>query len=233
VRRRLSALLLTFLSVLLAAAVAAPAAHAGPGEGEFTSRANSERSARGIPRYAVRSDLVAVARRHAQRMAGKQNLYHNPNLGSEVDNWQEVGENVGVGGSVSSIHQAFMNSAGHRANILDRAFTEVGMGTATDGEGKIWVVQVFRKPMHSTAPTTASKPRSQPVAKAPAPRPRRLQPARAATRSASAAPTRQAAPAAVPLSARLASARAAATGARSGALSRAVSYHGVMRTLAG
>jgi hypothetical protein len=88
-------------------------------------------------------------------MARTDDLYHNPNLGSAVRNWQAVGENVGRGGDVPSLHQAFMNSPSHRANILDRDFTEVGVGTYVDGNGILWVTEVFRRPYGSTTRTPA------------------------------------------------------------------------------
>ena len=100
--RRLSSLIVATAVAVGALAAAAPAAHASTEESQFTSLANQERAKRGLRSYTVASDLVAVARRHAQRMASKGSIWHNPNLGSEVTNWQAVGENVGMGGSASS-----------------------------------------------------------------------------------------------------------------------------------
>ena len=40
--------------------------------------------------------------------------------------WRKLGENVGMGGSISSVHVAYMDSPGHRANVLDPAFTQIG-----------------------------------------------------------------------------------------------------------
>jgi hypothetical protein len=115
-------------------------------ESDFTYRTNSARTSRGLAAYAVRGDLVGVARRQAARMASSRTLYHNPNLGSEVSGWQSVGENVGEGSSVSGIHSAFMGSSGHRENILSTSFTEVGIGTAHSSDGQLWVSEVFRRP---------------------------------------------------------------------------------------
>ena len=128
--------------------VLSPAAHAGvgAGEGDFFNRANSARASYRLRGYISKADLVTIARRHAQRMASQKRIYHNPNLGREVTGWQMVGENVGRGTTVAAIHNAFMNSTAHRANILDRDFTEVGMGTYRDASGVIYVVQVFRRP---------------------------------------------------------------------------------------
>jgi peptidoglycan hydrolase-like protein with peptidoglycan-binding domain len=88
-------------------------------------------------------------------MASKNSLYHNPNLTSDVKNWRWVGENVGYGGDSRSLHQAFMNSAPHRANILDRDFTEVGIGVVVRA-GRVWVAEVFRKPARASLSSSAS-----------------------------------------------------------------------------
>jgi peptidoglycan hydrolase-like protein with peptidoglycan-binding domain len=60
-----------------------------------------------------------------------------------------VGENVGYGPDALTVHAAFMNSAPHRANILDRDYTEVGIGAVTVN-GRVWVAEVFRRPMRVT-----------------------------------------------------------------------------------
>ena len=139
-------LLLAVITVLVGFVITPKAAHASAAEGEFAYRANSARSSARLRAYPQKADLVTVARRHAQRMASQGRIYHNPNLQNEVAGWRMVGENVGRGGTVSAIHTAFMNSTSHRANILDRDFTEVGIGTAYDAKGVMYVVQVFRLP---------------------------------------------------------------------------------------
>lgn len=233
--RRLSSFVAATAVAFGTLAVVAPAAHASGAESQFTSLANNERAKRGLRSYSVAGDLVAVARRHAQRMAASGAIYHNPKLGSEVSGWQAVGENVGMGGSASSIHQAFMNSAPHRANIVDTDFTQVGMGTAYDSKGVLYITQVFRKPMGSTAP--------------PPPAPRKYVPRKPSYTTTRTAPTpayRPVAPVAKPvakpakrvdpaveLRKRLAAARRlAARSADRGALGRAVTYVDVMASLA-
>lgn len=235
--RRLSSLLAATAVAVGALAVAAPAAHATTEESQFVSLANKERSARGLRSFTVASDLVAVARRHAQRMAASHTIYHNPNLGSDVDNWQAVGENVGMGGSASSIHGAFMNSAPHRANILDTDFTQVGMGTAYDDKGVLYVTQVFRKPSGSTAPAPAPKPTYAPK---PAPKPTYSTAARTSVAKPVAAPLPKPAARVAPkktvdpdaaLRKRLAAAATVAATAQPGSLGAAVTYVTVMRSL--
>jgi hypothetical protein len=156
--RKLATLVLVPAVLLGIASVTAHAA-GDANAASFVAKANAERQARGLRPYVVKSDLAAVAARHSARMAAKNSLYHNPNLDSEVSNWQVVGENVGDGGSVDSIHTAFMNSPAHRANILATDYTEIGIGTATDSRGVIWVTQVFRLPMR--APVVTAPVRTQ------------------------------------------------------------------------
>jgi hypothetical protein len=144
-------------------------------EAGFVGRIGDERAAAGLGGYVVAADLVDVARRHAEEMRRQQRLHHNPNLAGDVQNWQAVGENVGVGSSVEAIHQKFMESPSHRDNILSARFTEVGVGVVVDGPD-LWVVQVFRLPK-SAEPAPAAGPESGPPAESspsttePAPRP--------------------------------------------------------------
>lgn len=150
--RRLPALLAAFLVLLsmlvVDGALARPASAATPAQ-TLVAKINAARVAAGLRAYAVRSDLTAVAQAQAARMATRNTLYHNPNLRTDVKNWQWVGENVGYGPDALTLHAAFMASPGHRANILDHDFTEVGVGYVVSG-GRLWAAEVFRKPLHTT-----------------------------------------------------------------------------------
>ena len=139
------------------------------GEAAFARRIGDERSAAGLASYTWAPDLVDVARRHAEEMRRQQDLHHNPRLGEDVQGWQSVGENVGVGSSVEAIHQELMKSQSHRDNILSPRFTEVGVGVVVDERGDLWVVQVFRLPR--SQPSAASEPSSEPAPPEPEPRP--------------------------------------------------------------
>lgn len=103
------------------------------------------RAARGIPSLDTRAGLSDVARDWAEQMARTGVLRHNPRLTTEVDNWRWVGENAGFGPDVRTVQEAFMRSPGHRANMLDRDYTQIGVGVARR-DGRVWVVQVFRRP---------------------------------------------------------------------------------------
>ncbi len=60
----------------------------------------------------------------------------------------QLGENVGMGGSIDQIHVAYMNSPGHRANILDPAFNQIGTAAVwgtCNGMRTLFTVHVFMK----------------------------------------------------------------------------------------
>lgn len=171
------AALLAVLAVL--GFVGAARAQTVDAEQTFASRIGAERTERGLGSLTPAVDLQTVARRHAQRMADRGEPYHNPDLGSEVQGWDIVAENVGVGNDVDAIHTAFMGSPTHRDNILNGQVTELGVGVVASSDGRIWVVEIFRRPMApspaKTAPTPAPAPRPSapppPVTAAPEPAP--------------------------------------------------------------
>jgi uncharacterized protein YkwD len=175
--------------VLTLAPTPRPAAADGGIEAEFVAAINRERAAAGRPTLAVAGDLTAVARQHSRRMAEQASLHHNPNLATDVGGWQSVGENVGTGPSVSNVHRAFMGSPGHRGNILDPEWTQVGVGVVVSG-GTIWVTEVFRLPSGSASePEPRPKPEPEPEPKPapqPEPAPKPTSPAVAASEAATA-----------------------------------------------
>ncbi len=79
----------------------------------------------------------------AEHLAQINKLEHS-NLASGMDDqWKRLGENVGYSSSsISKVHDQFMASSGHRANILDGRFTHVGTGVAK-ANGRVFVVQMF------------------------------------------------------------------------------------------
>ena len=159
VRRRITGALAALAVAVSTLAVvgATPAqASARTDESGFAGSINASRTQAGRPAYTVSGDLSAVAHRWAVSMASGGSLRHNPNLAGQVSGWRYVGENVGVGSNVGELHQAFLNSPAHRANIMDADFTQVGIGVAYGG-GRLWVTEVFRRPTVTT-PAAALRP---------------------------------------------------------------------------
>lgn len=90
-------------------------------------------------------------------MARTNVLAHNPSYTTQVTNWRALAENVAYNGSEAAAHTALMASPGHRANILNDTYTQVGIGVAT-GHGRVWVTQVFRTPTVGSATPPAPTP---------------------------------------------------------------------------
>ncbi len=62
--------------------------------------------------------------------------------------WQTVGENVAFGqANAAKVLDSWMHSRGHRTNILNATFTEMGAGYAVDRTGRPYYVQVFGRPL--------------------------------------------------------------------------------------
>jgi hypothetical protein len=132
------------LILLLSIVTPALASEATDLESDFLGLLNDERRSNGLAPLLVMSELVAGARSQAQAMAEAGFLFHNPDLGSVLaDGWAKLGENVGIGYSAESLHQAFMNSPGHRDNVLDTGYEYVGIGVVLEDDGAIWVAFVF------------------------------------------------------------------------------------------
>src|SRR5207248_2963044 len=147
-RARLVALTLVITFGFMTSAHAASPADA-QSEADFLARTNADRASAGLGSLQVSSDLVALARQHSSDMANSNSLYHTPNLGSVVQNWLKVGENVGRGtGGVATIQDAFMASPHHRENILDPAYTQAGVGVVWSGN-MLYVTVQFRKPEYT------------------------------------------------------------------------------------
>ena len=142
-KRKAIAVALTATFVVGGGIAAAPVHASSSDEAQFVSKINQERASRGIPTLAVKGDLISVARRHSDRMAADGTIYHNENLAHEVGGgWSALGENVGMGPTVETLHNAFMASPGHRSNILDRDFNQIGVGV-TVRDDTIYVTEVF------------------------------------------------------------------------------------------
>jgi len=88
---------------------------------------------------------MAKAQAWADHLASIGYLWHS-NLAEAVDpGWSMLGENVGSGPSADAIERAFLNSPGHRANIMNPQFNWAGTGVAVSGNGTVFLVQVFAK----------------------------------------------------------------------------------------
>lgn len=182
-RRFFATLAAALVFVVMSGVAAAPPAMASSDEGTFVRLLNAERTSRGLRALSTQSDLTAVARRHAARMAASNAIFHNTAVASQVRDWKVIAENVGRGRRVVAIHDGFMGSSVHRSNILYPGFNQIGVGVAYGDDGKIYVSQVFvrRGSVSVSRPSrTASRLAAQP--------PRRKRPARTPAKPVEIAP---------------------------------------------
>ena len=146
VQRLTTALLAGLMAATLFPAGTASAACYSPNSKEkaFTRKMNNARDNAGKGSLRLDPELSKAAKVHTREMVKKDLLHHTPSdtLRRRVTNWSILGENVGVGGTVSSLHTAFMNSTAHRANILLSDFRHVGVGVIND-DGRLWVTVIF------------------------------------------------------------------------------------------
>ncbi|MDQ1375085.1 MAG: hypothetical protein QOJ09_2423, partial [Actinomycetota bacterium] len=132
----------------------APAAPAGPAAFDPAASAqhlldltNAERAAVGVGPLTMRADVTAIAQGQSAAMAAAGTIWHNEayltqpvraSLGAAM-----LGENVGMAGSIDQVHQALMDSPGHKANILEPKFSIVGMAAVRGSDGLIFITQDF------------------------------------------------------------------------------------------
>ena len=115
---------------------------------------NQDRAANGLPALKVNAKLTALAESYAQDMIDRNYFSHyNPEGQSPFDrmskagiSYSYAGENLAINTNVTAAETAFMNSSGHRDNILNSNYTEVGIGVKHDSKGSVYVVQEFIKP---------------------------------------------------------------------------------------
>ena len=162
---------MTLVATLLAMVMAVPTARADTGsdEARFLSLTNSLRSSKGVAPLAVDGTLVSVARSWSGKMAAAGTISHNPSLSSQLPSgWKKAGENVGKGGNVDALQQAFQNSPPHYQNLVDPAFNYVGIGVVYGAGGMIYVTVDFMQRGSASAPAPA--PRASSRARSPLPR---------------------------------------------------------------
>ncbi|WMJ78834.1 MULTISPECIES: CAP domain-containing protein [unclassified Sedimentibacter] len=113
---------------------------------------NVEREKNGLNPLVLDSSISNVARAKSKDMADNNYFAHqSPTYGSAGDmlrnfgiNWSAWGENIASGQNTpEQVVNAWMNSEGHRANILSTNFGKIGVGYVTDSNGTPYWTQMF------------------------------------------------------------------------------------------
>ena len=120
--------------------------------GQVLSLVNKERTSRGLAAIKGDSALNKVAQLKAEDMAKNGYFSHtSPTYGSVFDmlknhniKYKTAGENIAYGQKTAqSVMNGWMNSSGHKANILKNGYTKLGVGYAVSKNGTPYWVQVF------------------------------------------------------------------------------------------
>ncbi|MFT8313793.1 MAG: SafA/ExsA family spore coat assembly protein [Clostridium sp.] len=125
-------------------------------EAEVIRLVNIQRSKNGLQPLAANWQVGRVARYKSQDMINKHYFSHtSPTYGSPFNmmetfgiKFSAAGENIAMGQRTpAEVVNAWMNSPGHRANILNPSYTQIGVGLAKDSNGTCYWTQMFIKPM--------------------------------------------------------------------------------------
>ncbi len=125
-------------------------------EAEVIRLVNIERSKKGLQLLKQNWELSRVARYKSQDMINKKYFAHeSPTYGSPFKMMESFGikfsaaaENIAYGQQTpQEVMNAWMNSAGHKSNILGPSFLEIGVGAAKDSQGRVYWTQMFIKPL--------------------------------------------------------------------------------------
>jgi len=113
---------------------------------------NQERASRGLSALSIDTALTKTATLKSQDMAKLGYFDHtSPTYGSPFDmmkqfgiSYRTAGENIAMGQtSPQQVMTAWMNSEGHRANILNSSYTKIGVGIAQNSKGQYYWTQQF------------------------------------------------------------------------------------------
>lgn len=120
-----------------------------PHEQRLVQLINQSRAQNGLGQLAVAAGATDVARNWSAYMARSGDFRHNPNYVGELraygqSNATRFAENVAYGyPTADAMFTAYMNSAGHRANILNPSVRYIGMGSIRNGSGTIYNTMNF------------------------------------------------------------------------------------------
>jgi len=124
-------------------------------EQQVVTLVNKERAAAGLSALTVNSTLANVAETKAADLRDENYFDHqSPKYGSPFDmmhsfgiTYSYAGENIAKGQRTpDEVMNGWMNSPGHRANILNANYTQIGVGYVTDSNGTGYWVQEFIRP---------------------------------------------------------------------------------------
>ena len=154
-----------------------------PLEVELADLINQERLAAGMPLLELDIRLIEAAQLHSLDMATNNFFSHTGSGGSSVSErvslagytWSSVGENIAAGYQTpASVVAGWMDSPGHKANILGSGFEHLGVGYAYDAEsdyGRYWTADFGSSPYAAQPPAPGCADPATPTVSPPLPTP--------------------------------------------------------------
>jgi len=125
-------------------------------EADVVSLVNAERAKAGCKNVTVDARLTGAARSHAAEMAARDYLSHTTSDGVDFAaritragyKFSVAAENIAKGRpTAQDVMSSWMNSPGHKANIVNCAYRDIGVGVAADKTGTLLWVQDFATPL--------------------------------------------------------------------------------------
>ena len=145
-------LLAIFLSTVVCGSFSAINAQSNE-ESEIFDLVNRERSRTRLNYLDWDDDLARVARNFSRQMARENFFDHADRQGRTViqraadERWSKIGENLFMGSGMDDFTafsvRGWMKSPTHRRNILDREWTDTGIGIYRTRDDRVYVTQVF------------------------------------------------------------------------------------------
>lgn len=116
---------------------------------------NAERKKMDLPPLKANALLMEAARSHGANMAKQDKLAHELDGKQPADRVKDAGYKYGYTGenvawnqkNPKEVLESWMNSEGHRANILKKEYTEIGVAMVKNEKGQPYWVQVFGTPL--------------------------------------------------------------------------------------
>jgi uncharacterized protein YkwD len=141
---------------ILAAVAHDGAAAASAIRGMLVDLTNAERANAGVVSLEANDRLMRAAQIDADQLGDHGTFAHvlpdapyprpYERLAAADYRWRAYGENIATTHDADRAMQLWMESPGHRANILNGRFTQIGIGYATAADGRRYYVQVFGRP---------------------------------------------------------------------------------------
>ena len=137
-------------------------AHGETGAAEqLFAMANEARARAGVPPLVWDTQLTAAARQHCERMVAEGPISHQyagePDLSKRAQlagaHFGLIEENVAVGSYAGQIHESWMNSPGHRRNLLSSEVDHVGISVIAGRDGALYAVADYERAVAFRTPS--------------------------------------------------------------------------------